>query len=510
MEDSSVKLGLIFTIIILFISASLSPSISGNIEKIRNTSVNNFTINCSTGNAGLLAYWSFDEGSGSTAYDYSGHDYHGTIYGASWTTGYSGYALDFDGVDDCVSMNLYSSELGFNKTDDYKISAWINSELTGPGVVYMISDFDLVPIFYIKFNFDGTLEMKVQSTSSCIIKINSDDSYDDGLWHYIEGIYYGSSYPIIELYVDCVLVGSDTDWLCPLSSHQFKRAKIGMASYDSTELFNGIIDEVKVFKIPSGNQPPNAPIISGPTSGNVGEDYNYTFLATDEEEDDLYFWIDWGDNNTTGWIGPYSSGEEVNVSNSWSEINIFEIRAKVKDTFDISEWSAFLVVMGNLAPNKPSITGPTIGKKGQNIEYTFVSTDLNENDVKYFIDWGDSNTKWTDYYASGQKATLLHTWSEKGTFTIQAKAKDLEDAESDWADPFIVTITEKSIIMGFITNTSLNGELISFNAKLLIYICLKPLYGKFYLSGEEIIISREYTGKISEQYIIGIFDAIVI
>ena len=32
----------------------------------------------------LGAYWKFNEGSGNTLYDYSGNDYHGTIYGATW------------------------------------------------------------------------------------------------------------------------------------------------------------------------------------------------------------------------------------------------------------------------------------------------------------------------------------------------------------------------------------------------------------------------------------------
>ena len=85
------------------------------------------SFNIKMNDNGLLAYWSFDEGSGNKAYDYSGHNYDGTIYGASWTSGQSSYALDFDGLDDYITMDLYSEHLGFNKTDDYKISLWINS-----------------------------------------------------------------------------------------------------------------------------------------------------------------------------------------------------------------------------------------------------------------------------------------------------------------------------------------------------------------------------------------------
>jgi hypothetical protein len=53
---------------------------------------------------GLVAYWSFDEGSGNIAYDSSGNGNHGTIYGAKWTSGKFGQALSFDGVDDYVRI----------------------------------------------------------------------------------------------------------------------------------------------------------------------------------------------------------------------------------------------------------------------------------------------------------------------------------------------------------------------------------------------------------------------
>ena len=56
-------------------------------------------------NDDLVGYWSFDEGSGGTAYDYSGNNNHGTIYGATWTTGISGGALYFVEENDYVSIS---------------------------------------------------------------------------------------------------------------------------------------------------------------------------------------------------------------------------------------------------------------------------------------------------------------------------------------------------------------------------------------------------------------------
>ena len=51
----------------------------------------------------MVSYWKFDEGSGTIAYDSIGTN-HGTIYGATWTTGQVDRALSFDGEDDYVDI----------------------------------------------------------------------------------------------------------------------------------------------------------------------------------------------------------------------------------------------------------------------------------------------------------------------------------------------------------------------------------------------------------------------
>jgi len=342
MENSKFKLGLIFSIILLFFSASLIPSISGDTNNIDNLLTKGTPKSCSLNDDESLAYWSFDEGSGTTAYDYSGHSFDGLIYGADWTTGYLSYALDFNGNSDYVSVDTYSEELGFNKSDDYKISVWIKSTSNDAGMIYQVSsDIYILPIAYIRLNPDGTLEVKVQATEECGVEVHSTNTYNDGLWHYIEFIYHGcpdTSDPTLELYIDQEFIGSDTDYLCPMISQQFKRAKIGMKSYESAEYFHGLIDELKVYKKPGENQPLGVPIINGQTVGVVGEEYSYIFLTMDPDEDYIYYLVDWGDNTSTGWIGPYNSSENVVLSHSWSITDDYDIKARVKDTFDISDW----------------------------------------------------------------------------------------------------------------------------------------------------------------------------
>ena len=88
---------------------------------------------------------------------------------------------------------------------------------------------------------------------------------------------------------------------------------------------------------------------------------------------------------------------------------------------------------GNQPPTAPEIDGPTNGKAGTSYDYNFTATDTDGDDVKYYIDWGDGDTEWTGFSASGTPVIVSHTWAEKDTYTIAAKAQDEYGLESDLA-----------------------------------------------------------------------------
>ena len=93
-----------------------------------------------------------------------------------------------------------------------------------------------------------------------------------------------------------------------------------------------------------------------------------------------------------------------------------------------------VTAIGNEPPTKPDIEGPTSGKPGVEYPYRLCSTDPDGDDISYCINWGDgSGEVCIGPFPSGQEATAKHTWSDEGTYTIKAKAKDTYGAESDWA-----------------------------------------------------------------------------
>jgi len=88
----------------------------------------------------------------------------------------------------------------------------------------------------------------------------------------------------------------------------------------------------------------------------------------------------------------------------------------------------------NTPPDVPLIVGPKTGKTGVNYTFTISSTDLDNDKISYYIDWGDGTmTEWTDYKKSGDQLNISHVWNTIGSYTLKVKAKDTLDSESDWS-----------------------------------------------------------------------------
>jgi len=94
------------------------------------------------------------------------------------------------------------------------------------------------------------------------------------------------------------------------------------------------------------NNPPYTPIITGPTFGKTGTKYEYKFVTVDPDNDEIFYYIIWGDGTSDGWLGPYSSGDEIKVSHTWSKTGIYKIQAKAKDTNDLeSDYGTLTVII---------------------------------------------------------------------------------------------------------------------------------------------------------------------
>jgi len=431
MNDRIYIKSLIIGIFVILIVASFVPSISGYNITSSIQIKNEDPINLLLSNDYTNAYWEFDEGSGSTAHDSSAHNYDGAINGATWTTDTpsgSGYALDFDGLDDYVDLDAYAQYfLGFNKTDDAIFSFYFKSSLTDKGIIYSIcrgGPYGYLPGIHLALNPNGTIEAKFWS-GNCGILLCTNGSYNDGLWHYAEIFYNGQmANPTVEIYIDDQFDISQKRWVCYFWYDQFHHADIGRNSYDFSDYFEGKLDELKFILYRGGNEQ-LPPIIDGPTGGVPNEEYDYTFTIVDLEGDDCEINIDF-DGIQTGWMGPYEPDEIITIGHTWDEIGSYNITSKSRDYWGEGPWSSpFNVIIGNYPPDAPTIDGPITGDPQTSHDYIFNSVDPDDDDVKYHINWGDDTSEVTSLNPSGTDVTVSHTWAASGKYAITAYAEDV-------------------------------------------------------------------------------------
>jgi len=103
---------------------------------------------------------------------------------------------------------------------------------------------------------------------------------------------------------------------------------------------------VILIKLSPENQAPDAPTITGPTCGKAGTGYKYTFISNDPEGDAVFYFVDWGDEINTSWLGPFISGDPHTISHTWTKKGKYTISAKAKDICDAeSDWSDFEVTI---------------------------------------------------------------------------------------------------------------------------------------------------------------------
>jgi prepilin-type N-terminal cleavage/methylation domain-containing protein len=200
--------------------------------------------------SGLVGYWSFDEGTGTIAYDLSGYGNNGTLNNfnftetSGWTTGKIGKALIFDGVDDWVRVSNTPS-LDINK--NVSVFAWVNRS--------RIVDWErILGKYYYSGGNTGSWELDLgQGYLRCIFNINgiwrsanapAGTNNATGTWYFVGCVYDGSrlyNYVNGELKATSIASGNITTTTYPLA--------IGTTSNgtDIQNVIQGIIDELRIY-----------------------------------------------------------------------------------------------------------------------------------------------------------------------------------------------------------------------------------------------------------------------
>jgi hypothetical protein len=183
----------------------------------------------------LIAYWSFDDGSGAVAVDNSGHALNGAITGATWAAGKSGGCLNFvpanmPGVNmgSPVALNVYNSP--------FTISAWFYDR-TQDGKLALGNYGGNYIGFLISYGWGFTV-----GEGSASNKNIPECSPDLNQWTHLVGVFDGT---YIRAYKNGVQVGSQV--ACTPATWAGQNFMIGRYNWIDGYYGDGLIDEVRFY-----------------------------------------------------------------------------------------------------------------------------------------------------------------------------------------------------------------------------------------------------------------------
>jgi hypothetical protein len=208
-----------------------------------------FTFTTLTGaDPSLIADLKFDEGTGTTAADASGHGNKGTLTnGATWTTGRSGQAAAVDGVNDYVRMAHAASLDAFPLTAAVWFKTTATTGVRGLLNKYVSGSYNGYQIF---LNGGKLCAWYLRNTSNYVYDGGgctlSTAGYNDGLWHQAVFVVDASGG---RLYVDGVQKGSRAWTGTPAAPTTTQEIRLGHypGAPGSTAYLPGAVDALRIY-----------------------------------------------------------------------------------------------------------------------------------------------------------------------------------------------------------------------------------------------------------------------
>jgi len=183
---------------------------------------------------GLVARWKLDDGAGTVATDAVGGN-NGIVSGAAWTSGYTGGALRFDGVDDSVTIGPIPA-LGTNKVT---IEAWVLLEDSTDGWNPVLTQHGIGRNGYYLYVEDGRPVFSLVAGRGTI-RLTCPDSIAAGQWYHLAGANDGAT---MRLLVNGILKASaDSTGRTGVEAGGY----IGYDDYGPKYL-HGLIDDVRIY-----------------------------------------------------------------------------------------------------------------------------------------------------------------------------------------------------------------------------------------------------------------------
>ena len=275
----------------------------------------------------------FDEGSGTIVKDESGCGNDGIIHGATWITGISGKALQFDGMDDYVDCGGDSS---LNMADEITIEAWVKPRsLSNNYMCIAGKDKSGGPKY-------DSYSLKIMNNNNLAFGLIIDGtekrletSLSDENWYHFVGTYDGFNMILYKngLEVNHVSVSG-------LITTQ-PNTNFVIGAYSNHDLFfNGIIDDVAIYSRALTSEEIEAHYLAKRTGGSTEESASVLINSVSNRIDTLKF----NDANTSAIKESLKKAQSAYDIGNYDEAYELAMSAKkmVDDAYNVQQHVEFL------------------------------------------------------------------------------------------------------------------------------------------------------------------------
>ena len=202
----------------------------------------------------MYGAWAFDEGGGSTVFDYSGHGRNMTISGSnSWVAGHGNYVNSFQAGASGSDGAVWNNGAGIAAlSGDVTIQLWFrhtagtsttNSHAGGlysaPGTARLACW-----TYRSRLAMNSSPEYTIRDSAGTIFDYGVVGTVADGLWHNTALVYHSSG--LMEEYLDGVLVFSSSPTALPIGTNV---VEIGAGSVLSGAAAQGLVQDMRVFSV---------------------------------------------------------------------------------------------------------------------------------------------------------------------------------------------------------------------------------------------------------------------
>jgi hypothetical protein len=163
---------------------------------------------------------------------------------------------------------------------------------------------------------------------------------------------------------------------------------------------------------------PIADASASETSGFVSSLITFDGSLSSDQDGYIKKWSwDFGDGNV-------GNGEVL--THMYSTFGAYNVTLTVTDDKDATDADTIIVTIGtaNNPPLKPIVNGTINGGKNQEYMFTAISTDLDNDDIRYIFNWGDGTTNTSDFLPNGTLYEIEHRWTSAGEYTLIVISND--------------------------------------------------------------------------------------